>query len=63
MKKLLQERGFANKGVEMMLVDFPPRSRSAVHSHPCPTFGYLIPGEIVPVFEGKTYHYKAGDAF
>jgi quercetin dioxygenase-like cupin family protein len=52
-----------SKAVEMMIVDFPPRSASPAHRHPCPTFGYLISGEIVSVFEGKTYHYKAGDSF
>jgi len=61
--QLLKEKGFSNKSVEMMIVDFPPRSKSPSHRHPCPTFGYLISGEIVSVFEGKTYHYKAGDSF
>ncbi|WP_374950125.1 cupin domain-containing protein [Mucilaginibacter sp.] len=61
--KLLAEKGFTNKSVEMMVVDFPPFSRSPSHRHPCPTFGYVISGEIVSVFEGKTYHYKAGDSF
>lgn len=61
--KLLSEKGFTNKAVEMMIVDFPPMSRSPSHRHPCPTFGYVISGEIVSVFEGKTYHYKAGDSF
>ncbi|WP_295715166.1 cupin domain-containing protein [Mucilaginibacter sp.] len=61
--QLLKEKGFTNKSVEMMVVDFPPRSKSPAHRHPCPTFGYLISGEIVSVFEGKTYHYKAGDSF
>lgn len=59
----LKEKGFANKEVEMMIVDFPPRSKSPSHRHPCPTFGYVISGEIVSVFEGKTYHYKTGDSF
>ncbi len=61
--KALLEKGFVNKSVEMMVVDFPPKSKSPSHRHPCPTFGYVISGEIVSVFEGKTYHYKAGDSF
>lgn len=63
MDQLLNERGFTNKAMQMMVVDFPPMSRSPAHRHPCPTFGYVISGEIVSVFEGKTYHYKAGDSF
>lgn len=61
--RALKDKGFTNKGVEMMVVDFPVRSKSPAHRHPCPTFGYVISGEIVSVFEGKTYHYKAGDSF
>jgi quercetin dioxygenase-like cupin family protein len=63
LNQLLVAKGFTNKAVEMMIVDFPPMSRSPSHRHPCPTFGYVISGEIVSVFEGKTYHYKAGDSF
>jgi quercetin dioxygenase-like cupin family protein len=63
MEQLLKANGLTGKAVEMMIVDFPPRSASPAHRHPCPTFGYLISGEIVSVFEGKTYHYKAGDSF
>ena len=63
MTKKLEGKGFLNKSVEMMVVDFPPLSRSPSHRHPCPTFGYVISGEIVSVFEGKTYRYKAGESF
>lgn len=63
MTKVLTEKGFTNKSLEMMVVDFPPSSRSPSHRHPCPTFGYVISGEIISVFEGKTYHYKAGESF
>jgi len=63
LNQLLAGKGFKNKAVQMMVVDFPPLSRSPSHRHPCPTFGYVISGEIVSVFEGKTYHYKAGDSF
>jgi quercetin dioxygenase-like cupin family protein len=61
--QLLAAKGFTNKAVQLMVVDFPPLSRSPSHRHPCPTFGYVISGEIVLVFEGKTYRYKAGDSF
>ena len=63
LNQMLAGKGFTNKAVQMMVVDFPPLSRSPSHRHPCPTFGYVISGEIVSVFEGKTYHYKAGDSF
>ena len=63
LNQLLAGKGFTNKAVQMMVVDFPPLSRSPSHRHPCPTFGYVISGEIVSVFEGKTYHYKAGESF
>jgi quercetin dioxygenase-like cupin family protein len=61
--QMLNAKGFTNKSVEMMIVDFPPKSKSPAHRHPCPTFGYVISGNIVSVFEGKTYQYKAGDSF
>lgn len=61
--QMLKAKGFTNKSVEMMIVDFPPKSKSPAHRHPCPTFGYVISGNIVSVFEGKTYNYKAGDSF
>jgi len=63
LRKNLAGKGFAKKAVEMMVVDFPPMSKSPSHRHPCPTFGYVISGEIVSVFEGKTYYYKAGESF
>jgi quercetin dioxygenase-like cupin family protein len=62
-KSTLAGKGFTNKAVQMMVVDFPPLSRSPSHRHPCPTFGYVISGQIVSVFEGQTYHYKAGESF
>ncbi|MEN0055074.1 MAG: cupin domain-containing protein [Mucilaginibacter sp.] len=61
--EVLHEKGFDNKSVQMMIVDFPPMSTSAAHKHPCPTFGYVLSGEIVSVVEGQTYRYKAGDYF
>ncbi|MBS1529845.1 MAG: cupin domain-containing protein, partial [Bacteroidetes bacterium] len=40
-----------------------PGSSSPAHRHPCPTFGYLLEGELESVFEGKHHLYKAGDSF
>jgi len=63
LEQLLKSKGLENKGVQIMIVDLPPKSKSIAHIHPCETFGYVIEGEIESVFEGKTYHYKAGEAF
>lgn len=63
LEQVLKEKGFDHKSVEMMIVDFPPLSVSAAHRHPCPTFGYLLSGELVSVFEGKSHTYKTGDSF
>lgn len=62
-KQVLKGQGLDNKAVEMAYVDFPPRCTSAPHRHPCPVFVYVLKGEIVSVFEGKTHRYKAGDIF
>ncbi len=63
LEQLLNESGIKNKEVKMLMVDFPPLSVSAPHRHPCPTFGYVLEGEIESVFEGKKYLYKKGDSF
>lgn len=63
LEQVLKEKGFDHKSVEVMIVDFPPMAVSAPHRHPCPTFGYLLSGELVSVFEGKSSTYKAGDSF
>lgn len=63
LEQVLKEKGFDHKSVEIMIVDFPPMAVSAAHRHPCPTFGYLLSGELVSVFEGKSHTYKAGDSF
>lgn len=63
LEQFLNSPGLENKDVQMMVVDLPPKSKSIAHIHPCETFGYVIEGEIESVFEGKTYVYKAGDAF
>ena len=44
-------------------MNFPPGSTSPAHRHPCPTFGYLLEGELESVFEGKHHIYKQGDCF
>ncbi len=63
LQQLLTKSGLENKEIKMLIVDFPPKSASAPHRHPCPTFGYVLEGEIESVFEGKTYLYKKGDSF
>ena len=62
-KQVLSEKGLDNREVQMVIVDFPPNSAVPAHRHPCPTFGYVLEGEIESVFEGKTYVYKKGDSF
>ena len=63
LQQLLSDSGLENREIKMMIVDFPPKSGSGAHRHPCPTFGYMLEGEIESVFEGKTYVYKQGDSF
>lgn len=63
LRQLLNETGIQNKEVQMLIVDFPPNTVSAPHRHPCPTFGYILEGELESVFEGKKYTYKKGDSF
>lgn len=63
LQQLMDDPGLENKEVKMLIVDFPPKSISKAHRHPCPTFGYVLEGEIESVFEGKTYVYKKGDSF
>jgi quercetin dioxygenase-like cupin family protein len=62
LKQLLNEHGLSNKEVQMEVVNFPPGSVSPPHRHTCPTFGYVLEGEIESVFESKHYLYKQGDA-
>jgi quercetin dioxygenase-like cupin family protein len=63
LKKLINGPGIKNKEVQMEEVTFPPGSVSAPHRHPCPTFGYVLEGEIESVFEGVRHIYKKGDSF
>ncbi|QHV93663.1 cupin domain-containing protein [Spirosoma endbachense] len=62
-QQILADKGLENREVKLLIVDFPPNSTSTAHRHPCPTFGYVLEGEIESVFEGKTYLYKKGDSF
>jgi quercetin dioxygenase-like cupin family protein len=59
----LTEKGLKNREVKMLIVEFKPGSASAPHRHPCPTFGFVLEGEIESEFEGKTYHYRKAIAF
>ena len=63
LEQLLNEQGIKNKEAQMEVVNFPPGSTSAPHRHPCPTFGYVLEGEIESVFEGTRHLYKKGDSF
>jgi len=63
LKQLLNGRGIKNKEVQMEIVTFSPGSVSSPHRHPCPTFGYLLQGELESVFEGVRHIYKTGDSF
>ena len=63
LQQLLADSGLENREIKMLIVDFPPKSGSQAHRHPCPTFGYVLEGEIESIFEGKTYLYKKGDSF
>jgi len=63
LKQILNEAGIRNKEVQMEVVNFSPCSASPAHRHPCPTFGYVLEGEIESVFEGIRHVYKRGDSF
>ncbi|MDR6943772.1 cupin domain-containing protein [Mucilaginibacter pocheonensis] len=61
--KLLNTPSLKNQEFKMVLVTFQPGEIGAPHRHPIPTFAYVIEGEFESTFNGKTHHYKAGDAF
>ncbi len=63
LKQFINERGITNREVQMEIVNFPPGSSSPAHRHPCPTFGFVLEGELESVFEGKHHIYKQGDSF
>ena len=63
LQQLLNDPGLEGREVKMLIVDYPPGSTSPAHRHPCPTFGYVLEGEIESTFEGKAHRYKKGDSF
>lgn len=63
LQQLLNDPGLEGREVKMLIVDYPPGSTSPAHRHPCPTFGYVLEGEIESTFEGKAHLYKKGDSF
>jgi len=63
LRQLLNGQGIHNKEAQMEVVTFAPGSVSSPHRHPCPTFGYLLQGELESIFEGVKHVYKAGDCF
>ncbi|MBT1700783.1 cupin domain-containing protein [Fulvivirgaceae bacterium PWU4] len=63
LQQVLNDPGLAGREVKMLIVDYPPGSTTPAHRHPCPTFGYVLEGEIESTFEGKARLYKKGDSF
>jgi quercetin dioxygenase-like cupin family protein len=63
LKQLIQTSGLKEQEVKIVVVTFAPGEVSTAHRHPIPTFGYVLEGELESRFDGKVYHYKAGDAF
>lgn len=63
LKQRLYKTGAGNREVQIEVVNFPPGSSSPPHRHPCPTFGYLLRGQLESVFNGRRYLYKPGDTF
>ena len=63
LKQLIPSSGLKEQEVKMVIVNFAPAEDLAAHRHPIPTFGYVLEGELESTFDGKVYHYKAGDAF
>ena len=63
LRQLIQTSGLKEQEVKVVIVEFEPGEISTAHRHPIPTFGYVLEGELESTFDGKVYHYKAGDAF
>lgn len=61
--QVLNTPSLKDQEFKMVLVTFQPREIGAAHRHPIPTFAYVIEGEFESTFDGKLYHYKAGDTF
>lgn len=50
--------------VTALKVELAPGKQTGWHTHPYPTYGYIVSGELtVQVQGGKRVHYAAGDAF
>jgi quercetin dioxygenase-like cupin family protein len=50
--------------VTALKVELAPGKQTGWHTHPYPTYGYILSGELtVQVQGGKWLHYTAGDAF
>jgi quercetin dioxygenase-like cupin family protein len=50
--------------VTALKVELAPGKQTGWHTHPYPTYGYILSGELtVQVQGGKRLHYTAGDAF
>lgn len=63
LQQLIESSGAKEQEVKIVFVTFAPGEVSEPHRHPIPTFGYVLEGELESTFDGKVYHYKAGDAF
>lgn len=63
LRQMLNTPDIRNREVRIEVVNFPPGSASPAHRHPCPTFGYLLQGQLESVFNGKHHLYKTGDTF
>jgi quercetin dioxygenase-like cupin family protein len=61
--QVLNTPSLKNQEFKMVLVTFQPGEIGTAHRHPIPTFAYVIEGEFESTFDGKVYHYKAGDTF
>jgi quercetin dioxygenase-like cupin family protein len=63
LEQLLTKEDLKNTMVRIETVIFPPGYNAVKHIHPCPVFVYVLEGELVSEFEGKTNVYSAGDTF
>ena len=61
--QVLNTPSLKDQEFKMVLVTFQPGEIGTPHRHPIPTFAYVIEGEFESTFDGKVYHYKAGDTF
>jgi quercetin dioxygenase-like cupin family protein len=48
----------------LVLLEYPPGFKTAVHTHPAAATGYILEGEVVSQWEGsEEERYKTGDTF